>query len=341
MKQIGVVVAGYGMAGREFHSRLLALVPGFAVRGIVTASQERAARAAAECGCTVYPTLDLALKDADAGLVVLATPSGTHAELAIKAMNAGKHVVTDKVMCVSVDECEKMINASRRNGVLLTVFQNRRRDGDFLTVRKLMNDGALGTVRWIEMAWQGANLWNGWRGDSRQGGGRFFDLGSHMVDQLCCLFPQPVQSVYCRMRRDDPARDVDTEALLVVTFADGCTGVIDTSSMARIGKPRFYVRGTAGTFIKHGKDPQEACLRRDGNIDAAIEDPADYGTLKTADTERRVQTIPGRWRDFYENVHDVLTKGAQPEVTLEQALRVMEVMDAGVHSGREETVVRF
>jgi scyllo-inositol 2-dehydrogenase (NADP+) len=308
------------------------------LHGVVSRQAETRARIAAEQGCKAYAGMEAALADADVDLVVLATPNSTHADLAVQALEAGKHVVTDKVMCLTLADCDRMIAAAERGGRMLSVFQNRRFDGDFLTVRKLIADGALGEVRWIEMAWQGFGPWGGWRAQAAMGGGKHFDLGAHLVDQLCLLVPEPVESVYCRMHHDYPHLDVESEALLVVTFRGGTTGVCDCSSLAAIRKPRFYVRGREGTFRKFGFDPQERAMAG-GNIDAAVESPEDYGVLHDGKTERTIPTLPGRWRNYYENIAAVLREGAEPRVKLAEVRRAIAVLDAGVRSARQNQVV--
>lgn len=329
------VVIGYGFAGRDFHCYLIGLAsPGLVLHGIFVQNAERRARAASDRpDVRLYDAYDDVLADPDVDLVVLATPSSTHAGLAVRAMNAGKHVVSDKVMCLSLDDCDRMIAAAERNDVLLTVFQNRRRDGDFLTLQKLISDGDLGEVRWIEMAWQGFGAWGGWRGKADMGGGRFWDLGAHLVDQMCLLFPQPIEHVYCRMHHDYPDSDIDSEALIVVSFAGGCTGICDLSGMTAISKPRFLAHGSLATFAKYGLDPQEKAMIA-GDIDSAREDPANYGVLKGKDEERTVPTLPGRWRDYYENVADVLAGRAAPLVDLPSVRRQMSVLDAAHRSAQ-------
>jgi scyllo-inositol 2-dehydrogenase (NADP+) len=338
MQKPRAVVIGYGFAGRSFHSYLISITPGLTLHGIGSRDPATREKIARERRCRAYDSFEAAIADPEVDLVVLATPNSTHAELAVRAMEAGKHVVTDKVMCLSLEECDRMIDTARRQGVLLTVFQNRRWDGDFLTLQKVIAEGELGDVRWVEMAWQGFGPWGGWRGQAAMGGGRLHDLGAHLLDQLVLLFPQAVQSVYCRTHHDLPATDVESEALVVAGFAGGQTGICDMSSLAAVSKPRFYVRGTKGTFIKYGLDPQEAAMKA-GDIDAAVEDPQKYARVHNGKEERVVPTVPGRWRNFYENVADVLTEGAEPLVKLPEVRRAIAVLDAAKRSAPSNTVV--
>ena len=241
--KMNTVVIGYGFAGKSFHSYLIGLNTGLNLHGVCSRNPETRQRIESERGCRAYADFNQVITDPEVDLVVLATPNSTHADLAVQALDAGKHVVTDKIMCTTLADCDRMIAAAERSGKLLTVFQNRRWDGDFLTAQQLIANGDLGELQWIEMAWQGFGAWGGWRGQKDMGGGRFFDLGAHMVDQLCLLFPQAIESVYCRMHHDFPDTDVESHALLVIGFADGKTGIVDTSGLNAISKPRFYLCG--------------------------------------------------------------------------------------------------
>jgi scyllo-inositol 2-dehydrogenase (NADP+) len=335
-----VVVVGYGFAGRSFHTYLVGLAPGLVLQGVCARDPERRVLAAAERGCATYADFDAVLADPAVDLVVLATPNHTHAPLAIRALEAGKHVVTDKIMCLSLAECDAMIAAARRQQRYLSVFQNRRWDGDFLTLRRLLVEGALGDLRWLEMAWQGPRPMARWRAQAAQGGGRLHDLGAHLVDQALLVFPQPVTSVYARLHHDYPETDTESHALVVIRFEHGATAVIDTGSMHYASKPRFYAAGSLGTWVKHGLDPQEAAMKA-GDIDSARELESDWGMLHDAQGARPVPTLPGRWRNYYELVAAQLTGQAPPvpPVELAEVRRAIAAIEAARASARTDQVV--
>ncbi|MEM7533854.1 MAG: Gfo/Idh/MocA family oxidoreductase [Chloroflexota bacterium] len=341
MKPLNTVVVGYGMATRFYHAPITASTEGLHLYGIATSSPEKQTEIEQTYGCKAFAGLEAALADPAVDLIVLSTPNSTHAEMAVAALEAGKHVVAEKVMCLNLDECDRMIAAANKSGKLLSVFQNRRWDGDYLTVKKLLDAGTLGDVRWIEMAWQRWDPPKGWRAEAGLGGGRFYDLGAHLLDQLLLLFPQDIESVYCRMHHDFPGLDVDSHVLITVTFVDGCTGVIDLTSVSAIEKPRFYLFGNKATFIKHGLDPQDNAARTDGIDTAIVEDEAYYGYMFDGETKTVIPTIQGRWRDYYENVADVLLNGAESAVKLDEARRVIAVLEAALQSVREGVVVRL
>lgn len=332
------VVVGYGYAGRCFHSYLISITAGLRLHGIASRNPETRLQIERERGCKAYEGFEAVLADPDVDLVVLATPNSTHADMAVRAMEAGKHVVTDKVMCLNLQECDRMIATSEKTGKMLSVFQNRRWDGDFLTVKRILADGRLGDVHWIEMAWQKFGPPKGWRAQAAMGGGRFYDLGAHLVDQLLLLFPQTIESVYCRMHNAFPKCDVESHAMIVVGFAGGATGVCDLSSQAAIGKPRFHVFGTKATFVKYGLDPQEEAMKA-GDIDSATESESQYGRLHDGKSEIVVPTLVGRWREYYENIVDVLTRCGEPAVKLTEARRVVAVLDAAISASRSNSVV--
>ncbi|HLL88682.1 MAG TPA: Gfo/Idh/MocA family oxidoreductase [Tepidisphaeraceae bacterium] len=349
-RTFNVAVVGYGFAGRSFHSYLAPLAPGLNLYAIAVRDPAKQARARQErTGAIVVDSFEQVIADPAVDLVVLGTPHDTHAPLAVAALDAGKHVVTDKVMCLDLSECERMTAAARRNDRLLTVFHNRRWDGDFLTLQTLIAAGRLGEVRWVEMAWQKYGVWGGWRATIEKGGGRTFDLGAHLLDQLLLLFPEPVAHVYARMHRDWPGAPTESHATITLAFEGGRTAVCDVGSMTRWPKPRVHAIGTEATFVKHGVDPQEPAMIA-GDIDAAREDPAAYGKLytghaKTGHEESPVPTTPGRWRCFYENVAQVLSTWGRPDavapaVTLDEMRRLMAVLDAAFESARTGLAVR-
>ena len=330
-----VVVVGYGFAGRCFHSYLIGLADGLELYGIVTSRAEARQQIRQNLGVKTFATFAEALADDLVDLVVLATPNDLHAQYAVRAMEAGKHVVTDKPMCLTLEEADRMIDASRKHDSLLSVFQNRRWDGDFLTVRQILDQSLLGDLFQLELFWGQYGPPGGWRGQSAHGGGKFFDLGAHLIDQALQLIPSPVERVYARFHQHLLDSDIEDNAHCVISFANGVEAHIGTSSLARHPKPRWYAMGTEGTLIKEGIDPQERAMIA-GDIDSAREDPTHYPRLHLAaagqPAEMIVQTIPGRWRSFYENVAAALHGDAELAVTPESVRAVMAVIRAAQQS---------
>lgn len=335
-----VALLGYGKAGQIFHGGVINTVPELRLHAAVTGNAERQAKAIEAGIAVVHATPDQAFADPSIDLVIVATPHETHADLAIRALAAGKHVVVDKPFAMDLASCLRMEAAARQHRRLLTCYHNRRWDGDWMTLRSVVASGALGEARWLEMAWQGWGAQSGWRGADRDGGGRFLDLAPHLVDQACQLFGLGITQVWCRTDHALPNSPVDSEALAVLCFADGRTATIDCSSLTTVKKPRYLVRGTAASFIKYGFDPQEAALLA-GSILGAAEAPELRGAVHQPDGVRRlVPTMPGRWRSYYDNIAGVLLRGEEPAITLPQVRTVVAVVEAARRSARTGEAVK-
>jgi scyllo-inositol 2-dehydrogenase (NADP+) len=343
---INTAIVGYGYAGKSFHAYLVGLAEGLNLYAISTRSPERQQAAAADHpGVKLYPNLDDLLADDKVELVVIATPHHTHHDLAIQAMNAGKHVVTDKIMCMNAAEAADMIEASRRNQVMLSVFHNRRWDWDYLTVKKVLEAGWLGEPYLFEVAIMRYGAPRGWRAVNAHSGGILYDWPAHFVDQALQLVPAQVQSVFCTIKyRDQWNIDIGNYAKLSLNFANDVLYQIEIGNLAAVEKPRWYILGDLGGLIKYGLDPQEDPMRR-GNIDAAEEDPAHRARVRTVvdgqEKELIVDSVKGSWKAYYQNISDVLNKGAELAVKPEEIYRVMQVYDAAMKSAETGQVVEL
>ncbi len=334
-----VAIIGYGNAGRSFHAYLIGQTLGLKLVGIASRDASTRQRIEQDQNVRAYDSFEQTLADPAVDLVVIATPHDTHAPYATAALRAGKNVVVEKVICLNRDEFEQLQSAQTSSGKLLTVFHNRRFDGDWKTVCALRDRGELGEIQWAEMAWNRHGPWRGWRGVRDRGGGRLYDLGAHLLDQMLLLFPQPVVGVCASIQRKWPGFDVESQSMLTLHFEGGGVGIIDTGCMTSYQKPRFHIVATKATFVKFGVDPQEEAMKA-GNIDAAREPAELYGKLYTDEGERLIPTIPGRWRNLYENVAAVLSGQAQPIVTLDQMRRLIGVLDAAFESERTGRMIR-
>ena len=330
-------IIGYGYAGRAFHSYLVGLADGLNLYAIATRDAERRAAAReAYPNAQIYQTIDEVIADDAVELVVLATPHDTHAELAIKAMNAGKHLVTDKIMAMTTPEADAMITASKRNNVMLSVFHNRRWDWDYLTVKKVIADGLLGRPYLFQVAIMRYGKPGGWRGIKKRSGGILYDWPAHFVDQALQLVQAPVSSVFCDIYYDTKwGVDIGNYAILIIKFMNDVRYHIEIGNLSKAEKPRWYVVGTEGGLIKYGLDPQEGPMR-DGDIDAAEEDPGNYAKVWTeAGGEHRelvIESVRGTWKSYYQNIADVLNNGAELAVKPMEIRKVMRVYDAAMKS---------
>lgn len=345
--ELRVAVVGYGLAGSVFHAPLVAATPGMRVAAIVTGNSERRKKAVRDHPEAVLHDTAEAITAADCDLVVVAAANRAHAPLAIAALEAGLPVVVDKPMAATVAHAEAMIEAAQQAGLLLTVFQNRRWDAEFLTAQRLIEQGALGRVTRLESRFERfrPRPKAGWRelGDPADAGGVLFDLGSHLVDQACVLFGNPTH-VYAEIAMLRETAHVDDHAFLALRFGDdGPVAHLSMSQVAPIPGPRLRISGLSGAYEHHDLDPQEDQLRaglRPGDPGFG-EEPADrHGWLITPDEERRHPTVPGAWRAFYSGVRDALAGGAPP-VDPADGLRVLRLIDAARTSAREARVVRL
>ena len=277
--------------------------------------------------------------------MVLATPHNVHAELAIKAMEAGKHVVTDKAMCLNALEAEMMITASERNNVLLSVFHNRRWDWDYLTVKKVIDDGLLGNPYLYQvsiMQYDRPRGW-GWRGSKVQSGGILFDWPAHLIDQALQLIDSSVRTVFCDIYYTDQWDiDIGNYANLIITYQNDVRYQIEISNLAKSPKPRCYVQGNLGGLVKFGLDPQDAAMKA-GDIDAADQTLDNYAhviTVANGNEENIVaEPVRGSWKSYYQNIADVLNHGVELIVTPRQILEVMRVFDAAMESSETGEIV--
>lgn len=344
-KQIRYAIVGYGSAGRTIHMPLLKFEPRMQLHGIYARRTEvREQIALSLPRVRTYQTQDAMLADPELDLVIITTPHDSHASIAIAALDAGKHVVTDKPMCLTLAEYDAMVAAQKRSGKLLTVFHNARLSGDFLTLRSIVEGGQLGELKWLEVNWNrhGLSKRSAWRNQRDAYGGRLIDLGVHLIDQVLQVFTEPVTSVYTRINRDWPDSQVESACIVTIGFASGRTAIIDVSSMTRIPKPKYHAVGTNGTWTKPGGlvDPQDAALAS-GNYDDASEDMKTIGTLVDPTGTVPTPTIAGDWRKYYANIADVLLNSATPLVKLDEMRRVIGVMEAAIESDRRREVVKL
>jgi len=333
---VRVGLIGYGLAGSAFHAPLIATTPGMTLAAVVTSNPERAAQARAEHpGVMVVDSGDrLWERAAELDLVVVASPNRTHVPLGLEALEAGLAVVVDKPLAATSADARRLVDEARRRGLLLSVFQNRRWDGDFLTLRRLLAEGALGTVHRFESRferWRPAPK-SGWRerGDPAEAGGVLFDLGSHLIDQALVLFG-PVEHVYAEIDRRRPGVEVDDDAYVALTHASGVRSHLWTSLAAAEQSGRFRVLGSRAAYVKTGLDVQEAALRagaRPGSPDWGIEPPEHWGRLGAGDAWEPVPTERGDYPAFYAGIAAALRDGTPPPVDPADAVAVLEIIEA-------------
>jgi scyllo-inositol 2-dehydrogenase (NADP+) len=351
-KPVRVAIIGYGLAGAVFHAPLVAATPDMSVAAIVTNNPARVKQAHEDFpNATILPTADRLWESSkDIDLVVIGTPNIQHVPLGLASMRAGIPVVIDKPLAATVDDARQLISCQQETGVPFTVFQNRRWDGDFLTIRQLMTAGLLGDIIRIESRFDRYRLVpnaNAWREHSSPGeaGGLLYDLGSHLIDQVIVLFGRPTR-VYAELAMRRPGAAVDDDTFVALHFPSGIDAHLWMSVVAPQPGPRFRVTGLLGTYEKHGLDPQEPDLRdgmRPGDPNWGEEDSSDWGTLVTErdglHIESKVKTLPGTYEIFYAQVRDALREGVPWPVDPTSVIDALRVIEAAQQSAREHSVV--
>ncbi|MBN0045813.1 Gfo/Idh/MocA family oxidoreductase [Streptomyces actuosus] len=344
---------GYGLAGSVFHAPLIAATEGLALDTVVTARPERQEQARAEHpDVRVAATADELLdRSGDLDLVVVAAPNRTHVPLATAALKAGLAVVVDKPIAGTAAEARELAALAADRGLFLSVFQNRRWDNDFLTLRRLVADGELGEVWRFESRFE---RWRprpkgGWResGDPAEIGGLLYDLGSHVVDQALVLFG-PAVEVYAEsdVRRAGATADDDT--FIALTHTGGVRSHLHVSATTAQLGPRFRVLGSRAGYVKYGLDPQEAALRegrRPGTGDAWGTEPESlWGRVGAGESPvtgggRAVPTLPGAYPAYYAAVVGALAGRGPNPVTALEAAAALDVLEAARRSARDKVAV--
>ncbi|MEV4727603.1 Gfo/Idh/MocA family oxidoreductase, partial [Micromonospora humida] len=278
-------------------------------------------------------------------LVVVATPNSSHVTHARAAIAAGLPVVVDKPLAATAADARALVDEADRRGVPLTVFQNRRWDGDFRTVRRLVEDGTLGRVTRFESRFERwrPQIRAGWRegGSPADAGGVLYDLGAHLVDQAVQLFG-PVDTVYAEVDRRRPGAQVDDDAFVALTHVGGVRSHLWMSAVTAQLGPRLRVLGDRAAYTCHGLDGQEDALRRGGRPDApgwGEVTPDRYGLLGAGDDLRPTPTEPGRYQDFYAQVEAALRGDGPLPVDPRDAVRTVELIELAHRSAAERTVL--
>jgi len=335
MIRVGLI--GFGMAGRVFHAPLITSVEGLELAAVL----ERNA-AQRYPGISTYRSLEEMLADTTLGLFVVATPNGTHFEVAKQILEAGKSVVVDKPTAVTSAEIAKLMELAAAKDAHLIPFHNRRWDSDFQTLYKLVREDSVGRIVHLESTfdrWRPVPKARAWKEDPAQGG-LLLDIGTHLGDQAMALFgkPEAVSADVLRERDGDGSNDSFTVQL---HYADSSV-TLSANVLSALARPRFHLRGTRGNYWKWGLDPQEAALNQITRID----DPAwgheaahDWGTLNVDVDDcivtRPVQPVPGDYRRFYAGVRDALLGKSRWPVPASAAWLVARLLEFAAQSSAE------
>lgn len=343
---INVGITGFGLSGEFFHAPFIQNHPGFHLQTIIS-SGEKAGK--------LYPKVNIQkdfsalLNNSSIQLIVICTPHKFHFEQASLAMQAGKDVVIEKPVAMSSMEIKSLMHTSAKTGRHFFPFQNRRFDGDFITLRSLIDKGLIGKVVSFESSMDRYNpviSRAGWRYMETDGGGTLFDLGPHLIDQTISLFGKP-DSVWCKLYIQRPESKV-ADGFDLKLFYAGVTASLRAGVMVLEPGPRFQLHGTQGSYIKYGIDPQEGKLRKGIQPSAkgfGNEPKRNFGTLRSLNFNDNKKTSwptnPGYYLGFYNNIFECLIHDALPEISPMDALLNLLVIEAAIRSNAEERNIRM
>ncbi|CAO3679133.1 unnamed protein product [Umbelopsis ramanniana] len=351
-QKINVGVIGFGMSSKTFHCPLIVSSPHLVLHSIVSSNDS----------CTkVYPqakhvatTADL-FASKDVQLVVITTPNELHFPLAKQAMEAGKNVVVEKPFTVTSQEAAELVEISKRTGLVCSIYQNRRWDGDLLTAKKIIENGQLG--RLVEFESHFDRFRNfvkaGWREQDVPGSGMLYDLGAHLIDQALHLFGKPY-SVYGVVENQRQLKDssIDDDFTIIFRYKTGLKVLLRSSMLARQTPVlRFSLRGMDGSYTKHYLDPQEDQLKAGQtpkNAGFGVEPESQWGTINTdvngIHVVGKVETLSGKYLDFYNNVAETILKGDLNHLAVKpeqgyNTIRMIEVIRQSSEEGGKTIVL--
>ncbi|GAA4803380.1 Gfo/Idh/MocA family oxidoreductase [Olivibacter ginsenosidimutans] len=345
MRTIKTALLSYGMSGSVFHAPFIDLHAGFELAG----SWERSKKLIQQDYPTVtsYPSLEAILADDTLELVIVNTPTGTHYDFTKKALLAGKHAVVEKAFTITAAEAEELSHLAKEKGLKLAVFQNRRWDSDFKTVKKVIETACLGELVEITFSYEAylpqlntkAHL-----EEPSPAAGLIRDRGPHMIDQALCLFgyPQAVFADLAIMRTDSRVNDY----FEVILYYNDKRVRLKGGFLAREMAPSYIVHGKKGSFLKSRADQQEDRLLRGEKPNASdwcAEPESEWGLLKTEKDGTLIKTfIPsekGNYLDFYEGVYQAIVHDQPEPVTADEGAQTMKIIEAAIESAKEGKVI--
>lgn len=339
---IGVGIIGYGMATKVFHRPLIESVDGLKILAVL----RRNAAEAIEVPLATNLAEFLALPELRT--VVITTPNDSHFPLAKACLEAGKAVILDKPFTVTAREGEKLVALAKGKNLPLTVFHNRRYDGDFLVIRHLLRDGTLGRLVSFESTFDRFRpdlRPSAWRERNEPGAGILYDLGPHLIDQALVLFGKP-ESVFAQVRCERDGSVADDAFDLTLGY-DGLKVLLRASMLSAVPRPRFLLQGTKGSYVKYDLDEQERLLKSgvrplDPNWNKAQNQPGRIVLQRGQEVvTSEVPTPLGDYRRFYVNLRDALLGKCKPDISAEAGVESVRIIEASFESSRRQEVIRL
>ncbi len=343
--QTGLV--SFGMSSQVFHGPLLDTHPGFHIKSVLERTTNRSSDKYPHI--QVVRSLDELLKDDELELIIVNATNDTHFSFSKKALEADKHVVVEKPFTNTVEQGQELMKLAKEKKLVLSVFQNRRWDSDFLTIKKVVENKWCGRlVEFIGSFDRYRNYIqeNTWKEKTGPGSGLLYNLGPHLIDQAIILFGE-TDAIHGDIRIVRTGGIVDDYFEVTLYYPD-FKAQLHSSYLVREPNPRFILNGTEGSFMKYGLDIQEANMKAGmiPGIEGWGEEPEDtWGTLNATidglDFNGQIQSVPGNYLGFYDNIFEVIRNGAALEVTPEQALMNINAIELALESSRRKVVLDF
>jgi scyllo-inositol 2-dehydrogenase (NADP+) len=344
MNKINVAIVGFGLSGRVFHSSLLKACPEYEITKVFTSRVDEVKELLPSA--VVVSDINEIFNDATIDLVILCGPNYTHYEQSKRALLSNKHVVVEKPFVIDSNDGQELIDMAKERELILTVFHNRRWDGDFLTIEKLIEEDQLGDIQQFNShfdRWRPHIRDNKWKEKPGEGTGIYFDLGVHLIDQCIELFGHP-KEVFADLE-DQKANEGVIDYFHVILKYEKMRAVLHSSSFS-LNNPRFSVLGNKGNYIKSGLDPQEEKMVKGlspAQDHFGSEDEKSYGVLITESTKEKISTLPGEYLTFYKKLALAIQTKCYSDipVTPESALSVIKVLEASIESSKEGKWINF
>lgn len=347
---IKTALVGYGLSGKVFHAPFIHAHTGFQLSKVVERNSMYAIGDYPYIK-TVRTYQDL-LNDAEIELIIVCTPNIYHYQMVKEALEAGKNVVVEKPFMPTSSEADKLIKLADAKGLHIFVYQNRRWDGDFLTIKKIINNNVLGDIRHYEAhfdRYSPERTRAAWRDEEQPGSGNLYDLGSHLIDQALVLFGKP-DTIKADLQAQRKGSKVDDYFEVVLNYP-GLQVILTAGMLVLESDLRYMIHGSNGSFVKYGIDTQEDLLKS-GKLpigdDWGKEDPGNWGNISFnhagLNFEGQVETEPGNYMAFYDNVFQVIRKGEEdsliPVVEGRNVIKIIELAFES-HQQKKEIQVKF
>lgn len=345
MRTINTALCSFGMSGRVFHAPFLEQHPGFNLYAV----WERSKKAVRSLYPNVisFDSYEALLADNAIELVVVNTPTYTHYDFTKAALLAGKHVVVEKAFTVTVAQAEELVQLAKDQNRMLSVFQNRRWDSDFKTVKKIVEEKHLGKIVEAEFHFDRYNLSlspKAHKENPAPGAGVLHDLGPHIIDQALYLFGMP-DALFADIRSLRPSSQV-SDYFDILLFYPALRVRLKSSYIVKEPLPAYILHGTEGSFVKHRADIQEEALQKGGKPKGKSwgQEPATAkGILhkigKEGDLREKITTEKGNYMDYYQGIYEALTEGKPVPVSGEDGIAVMRIIESAINSGVQRRVL--